>query len=185
MKRAALFFLLFPLVVIPLAQADWFPGENLLTSFIPSTEEWEALEKKEEGLYTRLWQKKGADLSDSYSVSVILGLEEKLSEFRDNQDAPGKKSCVIFESEVLDQSPVNGYSRLMWRTRCGGKNGFVASILQVAIQGRDSFYHVQKIWRVDVSEQEMALWRERLSSTSVCDTRDPERPCPKEFQRVQ
>jgi len=185
MKRVMLFVLLLPLFVIPLAQADWFPGENLLTSFSPSTEEWEALEKKEEGLHTRLWQRKGAGLNDSYSVSVISGLEEKLSKFRNDQYAPGKKSCETFESEVLNESPTNGYSRLMWRTRCGDKGGFVASILQVAIQGRDSFYHVQKIWRADVPEQEMALWLERLSSISVCDTGEPERPCPEGFKRVQ
>lgn len=185
MKKAMLFVLLFLPFAIPLAQADWFPGENLLTPFVPSTEEWEALEKKEEGFHSRLWQRRGAGLSDSYSVSVISEPEEELSKFRESQDVPGKKSCETFESEVLNESPTNGYSRLMWRTRCGGKNGFVASILQVAIQGRDSFYHVQKIWRADVSEQEMALWRERLSSISVCDTREPQRPCPEGFKRVR
>jgi hypothetical protein len=185
MKKATLCVLLFHLSVIPLAQADWFPGENLLTSFMPSTDEWEALENKEEGVYTRLWQRKGAGFSDSYSVAVIPGHAKKLSEFREIVDTPGKKHCGAFESEVLNDSPTNGYSRLMWRTRCSGKGGFVVFTLQVAIQGRDSLYHVQKIWRADVSEQEMTLWRERLSSTSVCDTREPKSPCPEGFQRVQ
>jgi hypothetical protein len=185
MKKITLCVILFHLFIIPLARADWFPGENLLTPFIPSTDEWEALEKKEDGFYARLWQRKGAGFSDSYSVSVIRGREDKLYEFRKIQDAPGKKGCETFESEILNESPTNGYSRLMWRTRCGGKGGFVASTLQVAIQGHDSLYHVSKIWRADVSAQEMALWRERLSSISVCDTREPKSPCPEGFQRVQ
>ena len=185
MKKATLCVLLFHLSVIPIAQADWFPGENLLTSFVPSTDEWEALEKTEERVYTRLWQRKGAGFSDSYSISVFSGLADKLSNFRETVDAPGKKHCGTFESETLNESPTNGYSRLMWRTRCGGKGGFVVSTLQVVIQGRDSLYHVQKIWRADVSEKEMTLWREHLSSTSVCDTRGPKSPCPDGFQRVQ
>jgi hypothetical protein len=184
MKKSTLLFLLSPFFVIPLAQA-WFPGENLLTPFMPASEEWEAFEKNEEGFQSRLWQRKGAGLSDSYAISVFSGVEKKLSEFRESQDAPGEKHCKTFKSDVLDESPTNGYSRLMWRTRCAGKDGFVASILQVAVQGRDSFYHVQKIWRADVAEQELALWRERLSAISVCDTRDPNRPCPEGFERIQ
>ncbi len=185
MKRVTLLVLLFPLFVIPPAQARWYPGENLVTSFIPSSEEWEAFERKEDRLYTRLWQRKGHGFSDSYAVSVVPGVEDKLSTSRETLDAPGKKSCETFESEVLNESPTNGYSRLMWRTRCSGKDGFVAAVLQVVIQGRDSFYHIKRAWRVDVSEQEIALWEERLLSASVCDTRDPDRPCPKGFERVK
>lgn len=166
-------------------QAGWPPGENLLTPFQPSTEEWEVWQKEEEGLYSVLWQKKGAGLNDSYAVSVMNGYKKSLSKFRETQDEPGKEHCKAFESQIIEGSPTNGYSRLIWSTRCSGEDGFVAITLQVALQGHDSFYHVQKIWRSEVSEQEMGVWRERLSSVSVCDTRKPESPCPEGFDRVQ
>jgi hypothetical protein len=182
-KSVTLLVLLFPLLAIPPAQARWYPGENLLTSFVPSNKDWSEFERKGASSYTRLWQKKGHSFIDSYAVSVMPGLEEKLSTDREATDAADKEGCEAFESTVLDESRTNGYPRLMWRTRCVKKTGAV-TILQVTIQGRDSFYHVQKLWGLEVSEQEMALWQERLSSTSVCDTRDQARPCPEGFERV-
>ena len=185
MKRVTLFVLLFALFVIPPAQARWSPGENLLTSFIPSTEEWEAFEKNEGGVHTEEWRKRGHGRSDRYAVSVMPGLKEELSVFREAMDAPGKEGCRTFESEVLNQSPTNGYSKLIWRTRCFDKDGLRATLLLVAIQGRDSFYYLMRVWHGDVPEQEMGFWQERLSLTSVCDTRDPDRPCPEGFIRVR
>jgi hypothetical protein len=184
MKRSALLLLFLPLFALSPVRAAWIPGENLLTP-VPPSKDWEVSEKKEGDFRSRLWQKKGEGIKDSYIVSIISGFNKKLPEFRDEQDNPGKKNCETFDSEVLDDSETNGYSRLMWRTRCGGKSGFTASILQVAIQGHDSFYHVQKIWRGEVPEKEMAFWREQLSSTSVCDTRGPKNPCPEGFHQVQ
>lgn len=185
MKRATLAILLFPLFAVPLAQADWAPGENLVIPFSPSTDAWEVLEKQQEGFHSRIWQRKGAGLNDSYVISVLSGHEENLAAFRKTLDDPGAASCETFTSEALDETPANGYSRLMWRTRCRSKDGFVASMLQVAIQGHDNFYHVQKIWRhAEVPEPEMASWRERLASISVCDTRDSNRLCPGDHKPV-
>jgi hypothetical protein len=185
MKKATLALLLFPLFALSLAQADWSPGENLMIPFSPSTDTWEASDKQQEGFHSRLWQRKGAGLDDSYAISVVTGLEIDLAAFRQIQDDPGTKHCKTFTSDTLDETPVNGYSRLMWRTRCRDKDGFLASMLQVVIQGHDNFYHVQKIWRrVEVPETEMTSWRERLASISVCDTRDSNRPCPGDHKPV-
>ena len=132
MKRVTLLVLLFPLFVIPRAQARWYPGENLLTSFVPSNKEWNVFERKEGvSSYTRLWQRKGHSFIDSYAVSVIPGLEEKLSTDREATDAATKEGCETFESTVLDESRTNGYSRLMWRTRCIQKTGAVSTFLHV------------------------------------------------------
>jgi hypothetical protein len=46
-----------------------------------------------------------------------------------------------------------------------------------AIQGRDSFYLVQKAYKFEPSAEQKKQWDDYLDSVSVCDTRRPERPC--------
>lgn len=172
------------LAATPAPGTAWTRGENLLTTFIPSEEEWVAYVKSEGNLKSNFWRRKGAEQDDSYAVSVIHKFKQDLSGFRQTQDAPGQEHCDRFVSETLDETPTNGYPRLMWQTLCESDDGFTASLLQVAIQGRDSFYHIQKIWRVGVSDAEVTSWRELLQAVSVCDTRRKEQPCPEGFRRV-
>lgn len=184
MQKMSAIALLLGFLAVPGSSAGWSPGENLITPAFPS-EEWEVLEKRDGAVYSRLWQKKGRGFDDSYVVTVISGYEEELVNFRNKQDAPGRANCERFESDILEELPANGYSRQVWLTRCVGKDGFNASILHVAIQGRESFYHIQKTWRFDVPEGDLLLWQERLITISVCDTRDPERSCPEGYNRAQ
>lgn len=174
----------FILALIPAVGAAWTRGENLLTIFVPSDEEWVAYVKSDGDLKSNLWKRKGAGESDSYAVSTIHKYKQDLAAFRKAQDAPGQEHCDRFVSETLDETPTNGYPRLLWRTRCENDDGFTASILQVAVQGRDSFYHIQKTWRAEVSDAEFTTWRDLLQAVSVCDTRRKEQPCPEGFQRV-
>lgn len=184
MKSAAPLLALFVLLVAPAgARGSWPDGENLVAP-APSTEGWDVL-KRDEGAYTStLWERKEAGLDDSYVVDVLAGYNEQLPAFREEQDAPGKKACKSFDSKVLEDSPTQGYPRLVWRTLCVGEKGFVSTSLQVAIQGRERFYHIQKVWRGEVPDQDLARWRERITAISVCDTRDPKRPCPPSVETV-
>ncbi len=184
MKSATLLLPLLLLLAVPAhAQEAWPPGENLVAPVF-STAGWDVL-KRDEGAYTStLWERKEAGLDDSFVVDVLDGYNEQLAAFREEQDAPGKKACKSFDSEVLEHSPTRGYPRIVWRTRCVGEKDFVSLSLQVAIQGRESFYHIQKVWRGDVPEEDVARWRKRIAAVSVCDTRDPERPCPPGVETV-
>lgn len=185
MRSTSLISLVLVLTAAPAGGASWHRGENLLTTFVPSPEEWVAFERSEGDLYTTLWRRKGAEESDTFAVTVIEKFKHDLADFREAQDAPGKLRCERFDSEILEDAPVNGFPRLMWRTLCERDDGFTASILHVAIQGRDSFYHVQKMWRVEVTETELSTWEDRLRSASVCDTRRKGPPCPEGFSRVR
>jgi hypothetical protein len=171
-------------LLVPSALA-WHEGENLLTPYELSTDEWEVFEKDKDGVYSMMWQRKGVGFADSFVVQVLHGADETVKKFRRVLDQPGRKSCGSFESEVLDESEVNGYPRLIWMTECDGDDGsVVARVVQVVIRGQDSLYHAQKLWRSEVSEEEMTLWRQRLASISVCDTRLAERACPDGYEQV-
>jgi hypothetical protein len=52
-----------------------------------------------------------------------------------------------------------------------------------AIQGADSFYVVQKAYKFVPSKEQETKWTGYLQSISVCDSRVPERACPKMMPR--
>lgn len=89
MKRAALLLFL-PLFALSPVRAAWIPGENLLTP-VPPSKDWEVSEKKEGAFRSRLWQKKGEGIKDSYIVSTISGFNKKLPESETNRTTPAKR----------------------------------------------------------------------------------------------
>lgn len=174
------------ILLILLAQmahgSEWFEGENLLTKFVPE-DSWVAFEKIEPGFKSRMWKNK-SDARDIYVVSMLGNYKKSLAEFRELQDAPGKDKCAAFESDVLGGHEVNGYPRLIWQTRCTRKDGSIASILVLAIDGKDQLYFLQKIWGYDPDVVETQEWRGRFEAVSVCDTRVEAHPCPDGFSKV-
>ena len=48
-----------------------------------------------------------------------------------------------------------------------------------AVQGNDSFYLVQKAFRFVPSKAQIARWVGYLKAVHVCDSRLPERACPR------
>ena len=47
-----------------------------------------------------------------------------------------------------------------------------------AIQGKDSFYVVQKAFKFEPADDDVAKWMRYLRGVAVCDSRVPERACP-------
>lgn len=128
-------------------------------------------------MHADLWQKQAAP-GDLYAVSIHPGMQVSLKQFRSAEDAPGQKSCARFGSNLVESKPVNGYPRLMWRTRCLHSDQSEASILQWAVRGKDALYHVQKIWSGPVSDVEVDRWIRRLLEYGVCEAGSARHPCP-------
>lgn len=163
--------------------ADWHKGENFLAAVMPSAE-WDAYRYPNDPSLV-LWKNKSND-DDRYTVAVRRELKMHLSQFRDAQDAPGEKRCARFTSTTIDEQPVNGYPRLVWRTLCIRDDGSKTSILHLIVQGRDSFYHAMKIWRFDVVDTDVDAWVARFREFLVCDTRkNRDHPCPEGAERVE
>jgi hypothetical protein len=155
-----------------------FPGENLLTPYLPPSPEWEALEKQEPGIYKLVWIR-GNEL---YAISVFREFRGSLGEAREYVDAPGRSSCEAFNS-VVRSKQVAPYPSLTWLTECKNGGRITAQLLTRAIRGNDSSYLIQRSWRGPANDQDLRLWETRLAEVSVCDTRKPEVPCPGELPR--
>lgn len=165
-------------MTVPYASAGSYYGENLLFIVNKALGEWDVRESTKGDVYKQIWQKKGAGFNDSVLVTVIHNGKINMQVNRQEQDNVGRKHCKKFESTTLDTTPKNGYPRLIWRTKCLTANGSEGSQLLLMIQGNDSFYQIQKIWRMPLHEEHFFEWRDVLSGVSVCDTRLPTQPCP-------
>lgn len=158
-------------------------GENLITPFVPDASEWN-LYRDPSDASTMLWKRKANDL-DQYAVSIYRKAKIEVDEFRQIQDEAGGETCAAFQSTLVEQGPVNGYPRLVWTSTCKRKDDGTSVIVHMAIKGRDSFYHVLKMWRSDVPSSEVTLWEQRLKEVLVCDTRKKDHPCPEGYSRVE
>lgn len=174
------------LSVLPLSafSGDFYKGENLITPYELDSDKWDVLQKVEGSFKSMMWRSKERGMSDSYVVNIQGGNTSKLQRVRREQDALGKKSCQSFESIDLESLPNKNYESVMWRTVCTNGDDFKAQILQLAIKGRDSIYHIQKIWRGDVSDDEMKIWVETLRKVYVCDTHEKDKHCPSGYEKV-
>ena len=154
-------------------------GENLLTPDLTLDREvWEVLSKTEGKLKSLMWRRRSAPEFDAYVVTVIHDESMDPHDFRRLQDEPGRSTCEVFESIDLKRAEDESLPSLFWRTECSRDGQVVSQIAHLVVVGRDSLYHVQKIWRGPVAESERDLWIERLASIYVCDTRPGGRTCP-------
>ena len=181
MKRQIPFVLLIVFPALALS-SEWFEGENILTNPIPFSEDYELYSKEEPGWVSRLWKNKEND-GDTYVVNIVEGRAPNLAKFRDSQDAPGKGACSSFSSVVLSDDDRNGYKSVFWETNCIMDDVEITS-LQLAIGGRDSLYHVRKLWKTPVENGVKENWRSEISQISLCDTRKKKQPCPEGFEKV-
>lgn len=163
---------------------EWFEGESLLVE-PPDNDLYESYIREEPGWSSTMWVDLETQGDDTVTVNTLSGHRADLSAFRESQDQPGQRSCETFDSQLLDGSERNGYKSIFWATECQRGTTNIKSI-QLAIQGRDSFYHVRKLWKREVSDSEYAQWSRVLAEVSLCDTRKKKKhPCPEGYEKVQ
>ncbi len=181
MKFAALLLIF---IALPLSSygADWFEGENLLVE-PPDSELYDTYVKNESGWKSTMWQSKSEGSSDTYVVNIVSGRPSKFGTFRKSQDQPGRASCDDFTSEEISDSKINGYKAIFWSTSCSIQGVKIHSI-QLAIAGRDNLYHVRKLWKIAVAQEELVEWQGKMSGISLCDTRQEDKPCPDGYTKV-
>ncbi|WP_346840049.1 hypothetical protein [Microbulbifer sp. SAOS-129_SWC] len=185
MKKYRLIALLFSLLPGLLIADDWRQGENLVTPYKPAENQWELLRKDTPDERGMMWRSKQYGFNDSYVVTVYPGLTKSLISMRTLNDAPGKKSCTKrFKSIDLQPIANRNYPSLFWRTECETGQGFKAQMINLLIQGKDSFYHIRKVWRGDEVKPDVSTWVSRLAGIYVCDTRDETKACPTDYKKV-
>ena len=162
-------------------QKGWPFGESLVVEPPLNNSSYAPYTKTEQGWKSSLWQSKTHGGGDSFVVNVINLGEGDVDEFRLSQDFPGKKSCNIFESDTISTKDRNGYKSLFWETNCDLGNLKVKT-LQIVIIGNDKLYHIRKLWKRPVSNEEYQNWKNHIDKASVCDTR--KNSCPKGYRKA-
>jgi len=178
-------FIIASIIPLLLISAEFYEGENLITPYSLNTDDWEILKREEGPLKSMMWRSKDKGIADTYAVHVYLGVNHNSAVVREKQDAPGEKSCEMFESYELDPIPNKNYKSLMWRTVCEINSDFVAQILHLVIEGKGSTYHLQKIWRGETTDYEINKWIEIFRDVYVCDSRVENKQCPSGYEKVR
>jgi len=91
-------------------------GENLITPYQPSEDNWEVLKKNKPQERAMMWADKKLGFSDSYTITVYPNSKTSLKHVRKIQDAPGRKACKLFESIDLPALKNKNYESIFWRT---------------------------------------------------------------------
>jgi hypothetical protein len=95
-----------------------------------------------------------------------------------------RASCPGATAQLLRQGIEKGYPFAFWMLTCDKvpATGRPEHTWFKAIQGRDSFYLVQKAWRREPANNEIVKWTQHLRQVAVCDTRaSGEKACPHGF----
>lgn len=175
-----LFFIaFFSLCILGCAsQTSVYQGEHLVMPFIEEIKGWQLFQQEERGYRSNMWQKPGKRWVDTYAVSIYYGQSPDLNVKRAEMDAPGQRHCQKFESITLEHPKAIADEVLYWQTQCIQDDKVTAKVLHLMISGKESYYQIQKVWKMDVETEKFDTWRERFEQTFVCDMKDTSNPCP-------
>ena len=89
-------------------------------------------------------------------------------------------SCANAVAGPATRAVENGYPIAFWMMSCplNKETGKPETTWFKAIAGRDSFYVVQKAFKFEPSQDQVAQWTRYLKQVAVCDTRLAARACP-------
>lgn len=170
------------LILLTLSPAVAFEGENLLVTM-------------PEGYKVGFQQKKGnaqitemvpagetvEGWTEMVTVQVFNGLKGVTpDQFRARMVQSWSGACANSVAGAPTRAVENGYPIAFWMMRCprNKDTGKPETTWFKAIQGRDSFYVVQKAFKFDPSHDQIVQWTLYLKKAAVCDTRLAERGCP-------
>lgn len=160
------------------SQKGTYQGEHLVMPFIEEIKGWQLFQQEERGYRSNMWQKPGQRWVDTYAVSIYYGQSPDLNLQRAQMDAPGERHCQQFESTTLSHPKALSDEVLYWQTRCVRDDKVVARVLHLMISGKESYYQIQKVWKMDVDTETLAIWRKRFEETFVCDLKIEKNRCP-------
>ena len=122
------------------------------------------------------------DWTEMVTTQVFLGLKTATPEqFQALMQQRWLAACKGGAAAPVAKGEENGYPFALWLLSCPSSpaTGKPEVTWFKAIKGNDSFYVVQKAFRFEPTQEQVNQWIQYLRSVSVCDTRLPERACPK------
>jgi hypothetical protein len=90
------------------------------------------------------------------------------------------KACPASKPNAISTARVNGYAAWNLFLQCPllASTGKPETTFFRAVKGNDSFYIVQRAARSMPGQAQLNAMSQYLDTTTVCDTRKPEHPCP-------
>ncbi len=120
------------------------------------------------------------DWTAMVTVQIFYDLKVTPGQLKARIDKEGPAACAD-ESNPVAQGDENGYAYLVWLQSCpfNKATGKPEITWFKAIAGNDSTYVVQLAFKAWPSKEQITSWMQYLGSVSVCDSRVPERACPR------
>ena len=136
-------------------------GNQIMTEMVP------------EGETVKNW-------TEMVTVQIFLNMRGVTpAQYRERIQSMWSQACDGSEFSRVKEGDDGGYPTLTWFSKCPHNNatGKPELTWMKAIQGRDSFYLVQKAYKFEPTAEQKTTWGAYLDSVGVCDTRRPDRPC--------
>ncbi len=171
------------LVLVPFSSWAQLKDENLLQN-LPPDYKIDFQERKDNILITEMVPQKESvnNWTEMVTTQVFLGLKNATPEnFQSFMKKQWIESCKGGSSTSATSDKENGYQIALWLMTCplNESTGKPEYTWVKAIKGNDSFYVVQKAFKFNPSKEQISQWMQYLKKVKVCDTRLPDRACPK------
>jgi hypothetical protein len=179
--RLLLAALAFGLLVAPAAAE--FVNENLLMT-APSGYHVD-FQDKDKNSQIAEWVPEGETVDDWTEMITVLTFFNAAARpeiYMHNIERYWRENCPGAEEAHQIASVVeNGYASLVFLLNCprNPKTGKLEMTWFKAIRGNDSLYVVQKAFKFAPAKEQIGRWMGFLRAVRVCDSRLPERACPK------
>ncbi|MFA7293654.1 MAG: hypothetical protein WC023_15550 [Rhodocyclaceae bacterium] len=116
------------------------------------------------------------------TTQIYLGLKSvSPAQFEAESQRKWLDACKEGKFSAIASGEEKGYPFAVWMLSCPYSKapGRPEITWFKALRGADNFYVVQKAFRFEPSHEQVGLWMQYLKQISLCDSRLPERPCPK------
>ena len=120
--------------------------------------------------------------SEMLTTQLFLGLKSVSPEaFRAESQKKWLEACKEGQFAEIASGEERGYPFAVWMLTCPYSKapGRPELTWLKALRGVDSFYVVQKAFRFEPTKEQVQQWMRYLKQVSVCDSRVPEKACPK------
>ena len=114
------------------------------------------------------------------TVQIFFNMRDVTpAQYRARMEKLWTDSCPDSVFSKVKDGVENGYTTLTWSQKCpvNKQTGKPELTWLKALQGKDSFYLVQKAYKFEPSAEQTSRWAAFLDGVGVCDTRLPQRPC--------
>ncbi|MET0279288.1 MAG: hypothetical protein ABW198_13240 [Pseudorhodoplanes sp.] len=119
--------------------------------------------------------------TEMLTVQIFFGMGSLTPEqFKQRTERLWTETCPGVHSSTVTQAVERGYPMTVWIQFCplNKQTSKPEFTLLKGIQGKDSFYVVQKAFRFQPDKEQIEQWSRYLRTVYVCDTRLADRSCP-------